>query len=167
MPAQSIMKKTILSLFFLQIVLSVNAQAPDLILTNGKIFTSDTTQLYVEALAIRAGRIIASGTTNAIAQLATKNTKHLNLNGMLVVPGFNDAHNHLPDCLTGNEIPLNENAMDPSWQWILDTLQQLTKTTPQGQWILIPIGPTIANSSENTRFDLDKITTNHPVRLLS
>ena len=161
------MKKTILSLFLLQIALSVNAQAPDLILTNGKIFTSDNIQLYVEALAIRAGRITASGTTNAIAQLATKNTKHLNLNGMLVVPGFNDAHNHLPDCLTGNEIPLNENAMDPSWQWILDTLQQLTKTTAQGQWILIPIGPTIANSSENTRFDLDKITTNHPVRLLS
>ena len=167
MPDQSIMKKTILSLFLLQIALSVNAQAPDLILTNGKIFTSDNIQLYVQALAIRAGRITASGTTNAIAQLATKNTKHLNLNGMLVVPGFNDAHNHLPDCLTGNEIPLNENAMDPSWQWILDTLQQLTKTTAQGQWILIPIGPTIANSSENTRFDLDKITTNHPVRLLS
>ena len=161
------MKKTILSLLLFQIALSVSAQAPDLILTNGKIFTSDTTQLYVEALAIRAGRIIASGTTNAIKRLATKNTKHLNLNGMLVVPGFNDAHNHLPDCLTGNEIPLNENAMDPSWQWILDTLQLLTKTTPQGQWILIPIGPTIANSSEDTRFDLDKITTNHPVRLLS
>ena len=161
------MKKTILSLLLFQIALSANAQAPDLILTNGKIFTSDTTQLYVEALAIRAGRITASGTTNAIKRLATKNTKHLNLNGMLVVPGFNDAHNHLPDCLTGNEIPLNENAMDPSWQWILDTLQQLTKTTPQGQWILIPIGPTIANSSEDTRFDLDKITTNHPVRLLS
>jgi len=161
------MKKIILSLLLFQIALSANAQAPDLILTNGKIFTSDTTQLYVEALAIRAGRITASGTTNAIKRLATKNTKHLNLNGMLVVPGFNDAHNHLPDCLTGNEIPLNENAMDPSWQWILDTLQQLTKTTPQGQWILIPIGPTIANSSEDTRFDLDKITTNHPVRLLS
>lgn len=161
------MKKTILSLLLFQIALSANAQAPDLILTNGKIFTSDTTQLYVEALAIRAGRITASGTTNAIKRLATKNTKHLNLNGMLVVPGFNDAHNHLPDCLNGNEIPLNENAMDPSWQWILDTLQQLTKTTPQGQWILIPIGPTIASSSEDTRFDLDKITTNHPVRLLS
>ena len=161
------MKKIILSLLLFQIALSANAQAPDLILTNGKIFTSDTTQLYVEALAIRAGRITASGTTNAINQLATKNTKHLNLNGMLVVPGFNDAHNHLPDCLTGNEIPLNENAMDPSWQWILDTLQQLTKTTPQGQWILIPIGPAIANSFEDTRFDLDKITTNHPVRLLS
>lgn len=161
------MKKAILSLLLLQIALLANAQAPDLILTNGKIFTSDTTQLYVEALAIKAGRITASGKTDAVEKLATKRTKHLNLNGMLVVPGFNDAHNHLPDCLTGNEIPLNENAMDPSWQWILDTLQQLTKTTLQGQWILIPIGPAIANSSEDTRFDLDKITTNHPVRLLS
>ena len=161
------MKKAFISFVLLQTALFAVAQSPDLILTNGKIFTSDITQLYVEALAIKDGRITATGTTSAIEKMATKNTKHLNLNGMLVVPGFNDAHNHLPDCLTGNEIPLNENAMDPSWQWILDTLQQLTKTTPQGQWILIPIGPTIANSSEDTRFDLDKITTNHPVRLLS
>jgi predicted amidohydrolase YtcJ len=161
------MTKMILSLFLLHIAILAKAQAPDLILTNGKIFTSDTNQLFVEALAIKAGRIAAIGTTDAIEKLATKNTKHLNLNGMLVVPGFNDAHNHLPDCLTGTEIPLNENAMDPSWQSILDTLQQLTKTTPKGQWILIPIGPAIANSSVDTRFDLDKITPNHPVRLLS
>lgn len=161
------MKKTILSLFLLQIAFLSYAQSPDLILINGKIFTSDTTQLYIEALAIKDGRITAIGTTVAIEKLAKKSTKHLNLNGMLVVPGFNDAHNHLPDCLTGNEIPLNENAMDPSWQWILDTLQQLTKTTPKGQWIMIPIGPAISNSSVDTRFDLDKITTNHPVRLLS
>jgi predicted amidohydrolase YtcJ len=165
--SKSIMKKTIFSLFFWGIALLANAQTPDLILTNGKIFTSDTTQLYVEALAIKDGRITKSGTTDAIEKLATKNTKHLNLNGLLVVPGFNDAHNHLPDCLIGNEVALKENTMDPSWQWILDTLQQLTKTTPKGQWILIPIGPVIANSSEVTRFDLDKITTDHPVRLLS
>ena len=161
------MRQTILTSLLLQIALFVNAQAPDLILTNGRIFTSDTTELYVEALALKGGRITASGTTRAITKLATKKTKYLNLKGMLVVPGFNDAHNHLPDCLTGNEIPLNENAMDPSWQWILDTLQQLTKTTPRGQWILIPIGPTIANSSKDIRFDLDKITPGHPVRLLS
>ena len=79
MIARWIMKKTILFLFLLQIALFGKAQAPDLILTNGKIFTSDTTQLYVEALAIRAGQITATGTTNAIKQLATKNTKHLNL----------------------------------------------------------------------------------------
>ena len=149
------MKKNILSLFLLQIALFAIAQSPDLILTHGKIFTSDTTQLYVEALALKAGRITAVGTTDAIEKLATKKTKHLNLHGMLVIPGFNDAHNHLPDCFSGNEIPLNENAMDPSWQWILDTLQQLAKTTPQGQWILIPIGPAIANSYEDTRFDLE------------
>ena len=108
------MKKVFISFVLLQTTLFAVAQSPDLILTNGKIFTSDTTQLHAEALAIKAGRITASGTTNVIKRLATKNTKHLNLNGMLVVPGFNDAHNHLPDCLTGNEIPLNENAMDPS-----------------------------------------------------
>src|SRR5437867_13103644 len=89
--AKSIMKKAFISLFFLHIALFAKAQLLDLILTNGKIFTSDTTQLYVEALAINAGRITASGTTGAIEKLATKNTKHINLKGMLVATRCNDA----------------------------------------------------------------------------
>ena len=102
-----------ISFVLLQTALFAVAQSPDFILTNGKFFTLDTTQLYVEALAIKAGRITASGATSTIEKMAAKKTKHLNLNGMLVVPGFNDAHNHLPDCFTGNEIPLNEHAMGP------------------------------------------------------
>jgi hypothetical protein len=35
--------------------------SPDLILLNGRIFTSDLSHPYVEALAIRGDRIIAAG----------------------------------------------------------------------------------------------------------
>ncbi|WP_338873866.1 amidohydrolase family protein [Spirosoma sp. SC4-14] len=141
------------------------AQQPDLILTNGQIFTSDTSQLYVEALAIKGGRIIATGKTSDIEKLATRQTKRLDLGGMLVVPGFNDAHNHLPGGLKATKIA--SAGMNPSWEAVQDSLKKAVRRTPEGQWIEGIIGITIANSPEVTRFVLDKIAPKHPVRLLS
>ena len=159
------MKKLFLGLCFWQIMFTANAQTPDLILTNGKIFTSDTAQLYVEALAIKAGRITATGSTKEIEKLAQKGTKELDLGGKLVVPGFNDAHNHLPDGFKSTKIA--STSMNPSWQALLDSLQKVVPKTAAGQWIEASIGPSIANSAAATRFALDKITTKHPIRLLS
>ncbi len=38
---------------------TVFAQSADVILINGKVFTSDTGQLYVQALAIKGNKILA------------------------------------------------------------------------------------------------------------
>jgi hypothetical protein len=42
---------------------------PDLILFNGKVFTSNVSQPYAEALAIRGERIVAVGTSKEMAAL--------------------------------------------------------------------------------------------------
>ncbi|WP_080058524.1 amidohydrolase family protein [Spirosoma aerolatum] len=84
---------------------------------------------------------------------------------MLVVPGFNKAHNHLPSGLKSVRISLA--GMDPSWETVQDSLRKVEGRTPESQWIEATIGPSIANSPEATRFVLDKIAPNHPVRLLS
>lgn len=158
--------RTVLTAFFIHLFsLGAIAQQPDLILTNGQIFTSDTSQLYVEALAIKGGRIIAIGKSSDIEKLATRQTKRLDLGGMLVVPGFNDAHNHLPGGLKATKLALT--GMDPSWQAIQDSLKKAVKRTPEGKWIEGTLGITVANSPEATRFVLDKIAPKHPVRLLS
>jgi predicted amidohydrolase YtcJ len=69
--------------------------APDLILVNGRIFTSVAARPYVQALAIRGERIIAAGDSPAIAALADSNTRKIDLAGRSVIPGINDAHDHL------------------------------------------------------------------------
>ncbi|GAB3994203.1 amidohydrolase [Spirosoma daeguense] len=156
----------VLTAFFIQLFsLAAIAQQPDLILTNGQIFTSDTSQLYVEALAIKGGIITAIGRTTDIEKLATRQTKRLDLGGMLVVPGFNDAHNHLPGGLKATKLALTD--MNPSWMAIQDSLKKAVERTPEGQWIEGTLGITVANSPEATRFVLDKIAPKHPVRLLS
>jgi predicted amidohydrolase YtcJ len=158
--------RTIIFTFILFLSASIsNAQNPDLILINGKIFTSDTSQLYVEALSIKSGRIMAAGNTVDIKKLAANNCRILDLNGMLVVPGFNDAHNHLPDGLKSTKLIFT--STNPTWQTVLDSLKKLVKRVPEGEWIEGTIGLSIINSPIVNRFILDKIAPKHPVRLLS
>src|SRR5450755_1119745 len=68
---------------------------PDLVLLNGKIFTSDAKHLHVEALAILGDRIIAIGDTTKMEALAGPATRRIDLGGRTVIPGINDAHAHL------------------------------------------------------------------------
>jgi hypothetical protein len=49
---------------------------PDLILFNGKLFTSNSAQPYAEALAIRGDRITAVGNSKDIEVLAGPQTTH-------------------------------------------------------------------------------------------
>ena len=76
-------------------VASAQQAAPDLILFNGKIFTSNEAHPYAQAVAIRGERISAVGDSEIIKGLAGPNTKLLDLGGRTVIPGINDAHYHL------------------------------------------------------------------------
>lgn len=75
--------------------LSCSAQIKaGLVILNGKVFTSDTSCIYVEAIAIKGDIIIETGKTCDIEKLIDQETKVINANGRLVLPGFNDAHAH-------------------------------------------------------------------------
>src|SRR4051812_31546886 len=69
---------------------------PDVILVGGKVFTADTSHLWAEAVAIRGERIVAVGTTAEISALAGPRTHAVQLDGRVVIPGINDAHDHAP-----------------------------------------------------------------------
>src|SRR4051794_11379369 len=70
-------------------------QAPDLILSNGKIITVDERFTVAQAVAVRGERIIAVGTNQEIAQLAGPTTRRIDLRGKSVIPGLIDNHMHL------------------------------------------------------------------------
>ena len=71
---------------------SSHPQAPDLVLLNAKIWTGDAARPEATAIAIRAGRILTVGSSDAVATMATDGTRVIDLAGRRVVPGFNDAH---------------------------------------------------------------------------
>lgn len=70
-----------LALAFLAPLVVGQQSSPDLILLKGRVFTSDASHPYVEALAIRGDRIVAAGTSEKIASMSGPQTKRLDLGG--------------------------------------------------------------------------------------
>ena len=102
-----------LALRLLTSILFAQQPPPDLILFNGKVFTSNSSRPYVEALAIRGERIAGVGSSKDIAGLAGKETKLIDLGGRTVIPGINDAHVHLGADPSHYDLPLNGD--DPTY----------------------------------------------------
>ncbi|KAL8192271.1 hypothetical protein R6Q57_027938 [Mikania cordata] len=69
--------------------------AADLLVTNGTIYTSDSSLLFADSMAVRDGRIFRIGNYSFVQEVSGYGTKEINLGGKIVVPGFIDSHVHL------------------------------------------------------------------------
>ena len=159
--------KKIVHVVFFSVLLShiiYGQQAPaDLILVNGKIFTSEATKPAAEAIAIRGERILAVGTSAEIEKLKGKITRRIDLQGRLVTPGFNDAHFHYwPD---PKGVYLQFKSMEPSWEETTAAISEAVQKAPAGTWIFGEVGSVVILNEQVTRFALDKIAPHHPVLL--
>lgn len=68
------------------------APSPDTVLVNGKVFTSNPSQPWAEALAVSGERVVAVGDSATIGGAAGGSTRRIDLAGRVVIPGLNDAH---------------------------------------------------------------------------
>jgi predicted amidohydrolase YtcJ len=66
----------------------------DLILTGGRIYTVDHARSTVEALAVRDGKIVFTGSSAGAKRWIGPQSKVEQLNGRLVLPGLFDSHIH-------------------------------------------------------------------------
>lgn len=155
----------LLAIFSISFLTKITAQSADLILVNGKIFTSDNSQLFVQALAIKGNKIMAVGSSAAVIKLTTVKTKRIDLEGRTVVPGFNDAHEHLGFFASVGQIftsNFSDNGLDK--MSVLDSVSRLSKAAKPNQWIIGPIGLTVLQDL-TMRKALDSIAPDHPVYL--
>jgi len=76
-------------------VLAKFGGSADTVLLGGKIYTVDPNQPWVEAVAIKNGKIQEIGTNDAISKLVNWRTETVDLRGKVVIPGLHDAHIHL------------------------------------------------------------------------
>lgn len=142
------------------------AASPTLILSGGKIFTADSTRPWAEAVAIRGERIVAVGTNDAIRRMAGTHTREIALAGRVVIPGINDAHDHVGDVALPGEFATSASPTpDPVFSEVLDSVRAIAARTPKGTWIKTTIGLHVLDDSTARRMALDRASTDHPVFL--
>jgi len=101
----------------------------DWVLQHARIWTGDSTQEYVSAMAIRDGRILAIGSDDAIQAYVGADTRVDDLGGRFVMPGFHDAHWHLPARRSADLV----GAKDPAE--LVARLQAFAATLPADAWV--------------------------------
>lgn len=152
----------IASLLCLAVVTGCAGAAPDTIVTNGKIFTANPGQPWAQALAIRGERIVAVGDPATIVALAGRSTRRIDAGGRTIVPGFNDAHQHIAVFPRSDRLTLPFN---PTSEQVAEALRAQIKTSPAGRIIQGEFADAAWDNPSFTREWLDQIAPDHPVWL--
>jgi predicted amidohydrolase YtcJ len=109
-------------------------QSADTVVLHGRIYTMNAKKPWAEALAISGEHIVAVGTDAEIAKLQSKDTKVVDAQGRLVLPGFTDCHIHfLSGALSLDRANL-EGAKDAAD--IQQLLREYAAKHPGQDWIL-------------------------------
>ncbi len=155
--------RIVAAMLCLLIATTVYAQHADLVLRGGKIVTVDADFRIVDAMAIHDGQIVAIGTAEKVESNIGRDTRIVELNGRMVLPGLIDSHVHPSDASTfeaDHEIPQMDSIAD-----VLDYVRERAKVVPRGEWIdLSQVFITRLHEQRYpTRTELDSAAPEHPV----
>ncbi|MBU5255602.1 amidohydrolase [Tissierella praeacuta] len=138
----------------------------DLILINGKIHTMNKERNIVEAIGINGDIIENIGTNEEIMALKNNSTKIIDLEGKVVLPGFNDSHMHLLSYgYSLNRIDLGGAKSIEEINCIIKNIIE-EKDMEKGEWVNgrgWNQDYFIGEKRFPTRHDLDKISLEHPI----
>jgi predicted amidohydrolase YtcJ len=152
----------------LGVALYAQQSPPDLVVTNGKIITVDDRFSIAQAVAIRGGRFVATGTNQEINQLAGPNTRRIDLRGKAVIPGLIDNHMHLLRAASTWVKEVRWDGVDSRKQAV-EMLRARAKAAAAGEWIYNIGGWAHQQFTDDpkpfTREELDQIAPNNPVAL--
>ncbi|MBZ5702464.1 MAG: amidohydrolase [Acidobacteriia bacterium] len=76
---------------------SAKTPVADTVVVHARVYTLNAGQPWAEAVAIRAGKIVAVGSDAEVGKLRGAGTKIIDAQGRLVLPGFVDSHIHFLD----------------------------------------------------------------------
>ena len=138
----------------------------DRIFEDGRLLTMDPARPRAGALAVLGGRIVAIG-DGAELRRHLQAARVVSLRGRTVVPGFHDAHNHMPSFGLGlADVPLTSPPIE-SVDDILRAVKARAATLPPGAWV---IGAgydqnKLAERRHPTAAELDAVAPDHLVWL--
>lgn len=142
---------------------SAQDAAPDLIISNARVFTANPAQPWAEAVAVQDGRITAVGTSAEIDALAGEETRRIDAGGRLLTPGLTEAHVHIgqygPACQ--GLPPINLPYPGPTPDELIAAIRT-AESTGDG-WICGTMGPLVVEDTRNWRAELDALSPDRPI----
>jgi predicted amidohydrolase YtcJ len=130
----------------------------DFIITNAKVFTSDETNPYAQAVAVKGNRIVFVGSSEEVLSWEGIHTNVIDGNNRTLMPGFIDSHFHLlSGCETLGDAQLQDVKNKDELRNALQSYAQTNKTTA---WIS---GIGIKYKIVSSRQELDEIIIDRPV----
>src|SRR6266496_431255 len=134
---------------------------PDLLLVNGRIATQDDRQSFVSALAIKDGRIHATGDTATVMAHRGPATRVIELNGRTVIPGLIDSHSHPIRGGLHYNLELRWDGV-PSLADAMHMLREQARRTPPNQWVRVIGGWSEFQFTEKRMPTLDELNAAAP-----
>jgi predicted amidohydrolase YtcJ len=111
----------------------------DVVLRGGSVLALDPVGTTCEAVAIRGDRILSLGTNQGIAASIGPQTRVIELDGLTVLPGFNDTHAHMER--EGLKLARISLAGARSIAEITERIAAAARDIPPGEWIVtMPVG---------------------------
>jgi len=143
------------------------ASPAEVVIRNGTIYTANSQQPRVEAVAATGGKIVFAGSAADVAAYVGPNTRVIDLHGNTAVPGFTDSHYHLTG-VGERERTLNlESTKNTNLEDFLEKVKAAVAAKKPGEWLTGRgwIESEWPNPQFPTRWDLDKVAPDNPVFL--
>jgi len=141
------------------------SDAADTVYTNGKIYTVDETQPWVEAVAIKDGRFIAVGSIDDVAAVTGDGTEVVDLGGGFAMPGIGDTHIHPALVMPKRAFcGLPGTFYEPTEEQTVDALKECIANYPEDREWFIAAGFTVPAFAKETltRQFLDELIPDRP-----
>jgi predicted amidohydrolase YtcJ len=141
------------------------AEPADVVFKNGNVYTVNERQPQAQAVAVKAGKVIFVGSNADAKKYEGRETRIVDLRGSTMLPGFTDSHYHLSG-VGAREVNLNLEGIESLAGFLAKVKERVDKAKP-GEWITGRgwIETFWKPQTFPTRWDLDKISPNHPVYL--
>ena len=155
----------ILGLLMLASCTPAQDQIADTVYTNGRIYTVNEAQPWIEAVAIKDGRFLVAGSNADVEAVAGAATEVIDLDGAFAMPGIGDSHIH-PALVMPKQAfcALPGTFYEPTEEDTLDALRECIANYPDDREWFIATGFTMPAMSPETltRQFLDELIPDRP-----
>ena len=140
-----------------------SAQEETTLYTNAKIVTVDASFSIADSMIVKGSRIHWVGQASNSPIPLTSETKRVDLQGKMVLPGLIDSHVHALGASTfewDHPVPDMETIQD-----VLKYIEQRSQSVPKGEWIFVSqvFITRLQEQRFPTREELDQVAPHHPV----